>query len=145
MTQNVLAPAVGDELPPLTAGPVDRELLARFAEASGDDNPIHLDPAAAAEAGHPDVIAHGMLSMAYLGRLVGEWVPQHRIRSLRARFVAPTPLGARPTCTGRVLSVSEEENGLLAKLSLTVKLADGTTTVRGEALVAFPLSSPAAP
>jgi hypothetical protein len=72
-----------------------------------------------------------MLSMAYLGRLLTNWVPQERIRSFKARFVAITPLYARPTCTGRVVAINDG----LATLELAVTLADGTTTVRGEAVV----------
>lgn len=132
------SPVTGEELPPFTAPSISEETLARFAVASGDDNPIHLDPATAIAAGHENVIAHGMLAMAYLGRLVGDWVPRERIRSLQARFVAPIPLGARPTCAGRVLSVSDGEGETLVRLALTVKLENGTTAVRGEAMVAFP-------
>lgn len=126
----------GDELPPLTPPPISVETLVRFAKASGDDNPIHLNHATAASRGYDGVIAHGMLSMAYLGRLVTGWAPQHRIRSLRARFVGPTPVGAMVTCTGRVRSVDEVDGEQRAKVVLTVTLADGTTTVRGEAIVA---------
>jgi acyl dehydratase len=136
------APVTGEEVPPVAIPPVAEVTLARFAAASGDDNPIHLDPAIAVAAGHPGVIAHGMLAMAYLGRLVGGWVPRERIRSLQARFVAPIPLGARPTCTGRVLSISAGEGERLAKLTLAVKLENGTTAVRGEAVVAFPPARP---
>lgn len=83
--------------------------------------PIHIDTDAARAAGYEDVFAHGMLSMAYLGRLLTEWVPQERIRSLRARFVATTPIHAQPTCTGRVVAI---ENGL-ATIELTVTLGSG--------------------
>lgn len=134
--------AKGTELPPLVVAPITRTTLAAFAEASGDDNPIHLDPAAAAAAGHEDVIAHGMLSMAYLARLVSGWVPQEDIRSLRVRFVATTPVGAEVTCTGKVTGVEEVGGEQRAKVALTAKLADGTTTVRGDAVVAVSSSPP---
>ncbi|MFJ8913087.1 MaoC/PaaZ C-terminal domain-containing protein [Amycolatopsis sp. NPDC102389] len=127
---------VGDTLPSFTAPTVTRDGLARFASASGDDNPIHLDPAVAVAQGLDDVIAHGMLSMAYLGRLITSWVPQDRIRSLRAKFVGMTPVGAAPVCGGRVRAVEEIDGELRATIALTVKLGDGTTTVRGEAVVA---------
>jgi acyl dehydratase len=126
----------GDELPPLTLPSVTAQTLETFAVASGDDNPIHLDPLVAKEMGYGDVIAHGMLSMAYLARLVSKWVPQHDIRSLRTKFVGMTPVGAVPTCTGRVRSVELVHGELRARIILTVRLADGTTTTRGEAVVA---------
>ena len=116
---------------PLTVDPISRTTLALFAGASGDHNPIHVDVDAARSAGLPDVFAHGMLSMAYLGRLLTDWAPQDRLRSWRVRFAAITPVHGTPTCTGRVVSVT----GGLAHLELTVTLADGTVTVAGEAVV----------
>ncbi|MCP3805299.1 MaoC family dehydratase N-terminal domain-containing protein [Allokutzneria sp. A3M-2-11 16] len=126
-----------DTIPSLTVAPISRETLALYAAASGDDNPIHLDPHVAVAAGLDDVIAHGMLSMAYLARVVTTWMPQHRLRSLRARFVAPTPIGAQPTCTGRIADVSDVDGERRARVVLTVRLSDGTTTVRGEAVIAL--------
>jgi acyl dehydratase len=135
-------PVAGEEIPPLFAPQVSEGKLAEFAVASGDDNPIHLDPAVAIAAGHEHVIAHGMLAMAYLGRFVGDWAARERIRSLQARFVAPIPLGSVPTCAGRVLKVTDGDGERLVRLALTVKIEDGTTAVRGEAVVAFPPSAP---
>src|ERR1700676_3938695 len=85
--------AVGAELPPFTAPPLSRLTLALYAGASGDHNPIHVDIDFAKQAGMPDVFAHGMLSMAYLGRLLSNWVPQEAIRSFAVRFVELTHVG----------------------------------------------------
>ncbi|RJG03277.1 MaoC/PaaZ C-terminal domain-containing protein [Noviherbaspirillum sedimenti] len=122
---------VGTELPPLQLEPISRRTLALFAGGSGDHQPVHIDIDVAKARGRGDVIAHGMLSMAYLGRLLTNWIPQERIRSFKARFAAVAPVYGEPRCTGRVVAV---ENGL-ATLDLTVALADGTVTVRGEAIV----------
>jgi acyl dehydratase len=121
----------GTELPPLTVDPISRTTLALFAGASGDHNPIHLDLDVARAAGLDDVFAQGMLSMAYLGRLLTGWVPQRHLRSWRVRFAAITPVYAQPTCTGRVLSVTDG----LAVLELEVTLPDGTVTLTGDAVV----------
>ncbi|WP_433678193.1 MaoC/PaaZ C-terminal domain-containing protein [Nocardia sp. CA-119907] len=120
---------VGAELPPLRLPPISRTTLALFAGASGDHNPIHIDIDAARAAGLDDVFAHGMLAMAYLGRLLTNWVAQERIQTLTARFVAITPVGAEPTCTGRVVRIADG----LATVEFALTLADGTTTVTGEA------------
>jgi acyl dehydratase len=123
--------AVGDELPPLTVEPISRTTLALFAGASGDHNPIHIDVDVARSAGLDDVFAHGMLSMAYLGRLLTGWVPQQRLRSWQVRFTAITPVHGQPTCTGTVVSIT----GGLAKVKLAVTLADGTVTLTGDAVI----------
>lgn len=127
---------IGTELPPLEIEPISRKTLALFAGASGDHQPVHIDLDAAKARGLDDVFAHGMLTAAYLGRLLTNWVPQENIRSYKVRFVAVTPLHARPICTGRVQSIKDG----LATLILTVTLPDGTTIARGEAVVAITLS-----
>ena len=124
---------VGTELPALQLPAISRTTLALFAGASGDHNPVHIDLDAAQSAGIDDVFAHGMLSMAYLGRLLTDWVPQERIRSYRVRFAAITPVHGEPTCTGRVVAVDDG----LATLDLAVALPDGTVTLTGDATVAL--------
>lgn len=125
--------AVGDELEPLVVDPISRTTLALFAGASGDHNPIHIDIDVARSAGLDDVFAHGMLSMAYLARLLTDRFPLERIRSYRVRFAAITPVHGQPTCTGRVTAVDDE----IATITIAVTLADGTTTLTGDATVAL--------
>src|SRR6478609_9420761 len=64
---------VGTELP-AQSFPVDRATLVRYAGASGDFNPIHWNERFAKEVGLPDVIAHGMFTMATAVRVVTDWV-----------------------------------------------------------------------
>jgi Acyl dehydratase len=61
---------VGDKLPELVIGPISRNSLTIYADASGDHNPIHIDEGFARQVGLPDVIAHGMLIMSYLGQVL---------------------------------------------------------------------------
>ncbi|GAA4025203.1 MaoC/PaaZ C-terminal domain-containing protein [Streptomyces plumbiresistens] len=117
---------------PLRLPPISRTTLALFAGASGDHSPVHIDSDVAHSAGLDDVFAHGMLSMAYLGRLLTANVPQDRVRSLTARFTAVTPVHGRPTCTATVSSVADG----IARIDLEVRLEDGTVTVAGAAEVA---------
>jgi acyl dehydratase len=63
---------VGTELPARTF-PVTRATLVRYAGASGDFNPIHWNERFAREVGLPDVIAHGMFTMASAARVVTDW------------------------------------------------------------------------
>lgn len=128
---------VGAELPPLAIADVSRTTLALFAGASGDHNPIHIDIDVARSAGMEDVFAPGMLSMACLGRLLTNWVPQERIRSFEVRFVSITPVHAAPTCRGEVVSVETIDGQRFARLDLVVSLADGVVTLTGNAMVAI--------
>jgi acyl dehydratase len=128
---------VGTELPPLELAPITRTTLAQFGPASGDLNPIHVDIDVARSVGLDDVFAHGMLSMAYLGRLLTNWVPQDRIRTFAVRFAAITPVHAQPTCTGHVVSVAEVDGERRADLELAVTLTDGTVTLAGTATIAL--------
>jgi acyl dehydratase len=130
-------PAPGTELPSLAVEPISRTTLALFAGASGDHNPIHIDLDVARSAGLDDVFAHGMLSMAYLGRLLTDAFPQQQLRSWKVRFTAITPVHAQPTCTGRIIAVDESGDERLATIDLRVTLADGTETLTGQAVVAL--------
>jgi acyl dehydratase len=100
---------VGTELPPLEINPISRTTLALFAGASGDHNPMHIDIDVAKSAGLDDVFAHGMLSMAYLGRLLTDWVDPQAIRTYRVRFAAITPLHGKPTATGTITAIEDVE------------------------------------
>ncbi|WP_194814616.1 MaoC/PaaZ C-terminal domain-containing protein [Nocardia sp. XZ_19_385] len=128
---------VGTVLPPLQIRTISRTTLALFAGASGDHNPMHIDIDVAKSAGLEDVFAHGMLTMAYLGRLLTNWVPQQSIRSYGVRFAAITPVLGKPTATGKVVSIEEVDGERRATLELSVVLADGTITLTGDAVVAL--------
>ncbi|QYB00276.1 dehydratase (plasmid) [Rhodococcus sp. USK10] len=130
--------AAVQELPDLKVGQITRTTLALFAGASGDHNPMHIDVDAARAAGLDDVFGHGMLTMAHLGRMVTAWVPQERVREISGRFTAITPVLASPTVSGRVVEVFTEDGEQRARVELTVRLEDGTETMRGSAVVSWP-------
>jgi acyl dehydratase len=100
--------AAGDEMTPL-ARQVTQEQIAAYAEASGDRNPIHLDPDFARSVGLPGTIAHGLLEMAILAEAVARWCGGYeRLLELGCRFAKPLLPGETITCTGRVVSVDAE-------------------------------------
>lgn len=125
----------GDALPTLTTGPITPLTLALFAGGSGDHNPIHVDKTFAASAGFPDVFAHGMLSMAYLGRALTDWAGATAVRQFGVRFAAITPVGASVACTGQVEEIVEQDGERLARLTLQAAVVDGPVTLVGDALV----------
>jgi acyl dehydratase len=102
VTADLAVAPVGAVVAERAFGAVGREDLARYAEASGDANPLHLDPAIARKAGFQDVIVHGMLTMALLGRLLTECFPASRVLGFSARFGAPLGVGEVVTCRARL-------------------------------------------
>ena len=129
---------IGDELPPLTLPPISRKTLALYAGASADHHPLHIDLDYAREAGMADVFAQGMLSAAYLGRLLTNWVAQERIRSLSVRFTGITQLYAIPTCTAQVTEKLEDQGEKRVKLALKCANQHGEEKILGTAVVALP-------
>ena len=127
----------GDSLPPLELPPLSRLTLALYCGASGDHNPIHVDSDFAREAGQNDVFAHGMLSMAWLGRLLTNWVPQSALRDFSVRFAAITQVGERIRCTGEVTDIFEAGGERRARLKLQTANQDGVIKLAGEAVVAL--------
>ena len=124
-------------VPPASFGPLTRTMLSDYAEASGDNNPLHLDDAAARLAGHREVIGQGMLSMAFVGRWVTSWCSIDELQSLGSRFTAPIPLGSRLTCQGRVSDV--QPGSATVAYTVAIDMTDvvaivGTVVVDPEAL-----------
>jgi acyl dehydratase len=128
---------VGDAIPPLTTAPISRTNLALYAGASGDHNPMHIDIDFAKKAGVDDVFAHGMLSMAYLGRILTNFVTQSQIRSYGVRFSTITQVGDAVSCTGKVVEKLQQDGENLVKLALTAANQKGIVTLHGEAVVAL--------
>lgn len=128
--------AEGEVLKPWSY-PVVREDLVRYAAASGDANPIHQDEAFAKQVGLPDVIAHGMHTMARVGQYVTDWTgdPGAVVR-FKTRFTAMVPVprdgGNTVTVSG---SVARKLGGNRVLLDLTAALPDGTAVARAEAEV----------
>ena len=127
---------VGDEIPSLSTEPITRQKLALYCGASGDHNPIHVDIDYAKESGLDDVIAHGMLSMAYLGRLVTNWVSQESVREFKTRFTAMTLVGDTVTCRGKIIEKFTEAGENLIRLELIAETPREQSLI-GEAVIAL--------
>jgi acyl dehydratase len=129
---------VGEPIPSLTAIPISRLTLALFAGASGDHNPIHIDFDYARQTGLDDVFAHGMLSMAYLGRFLTNWVPQTALRRFSIRFTAIVRVHEQLVCSGRVLERTIQNGETLVRIELTATTKGGEVKAQGEAIVSLP-------
>jgi acyl dehydratase len=127
----------GETLPGVVTGPITRHILALYAGASGDYNPLHTDRDYARNAGAPDVFAHGMLSAAYLARVVTNWVDQSAIRTLGVRFVAITHVGDEVHCRATVSKKHVEHGEKRVTLELSAHNQSGEIKITGTAVVAL--------
>jgi len=129
---------VGDLLPELILPPVSRTTLALFAGASGDHNPAHIDIDVARAAGMPDVFAQGMLGMAWLGRLLTNWAPQHQLRKFDVRFAGITHLGNAIRCGGKVVEKLVHNGEQCVRVEISSANQFGQVKIVGTALIALP-------
>lgn len=127
---------VGTELPAQTF-PVHRANLVMYAGASGDFNPIHWNERFAKSVGLPDVIAHGMFTMAEAGRVVTDWVGdpgavvEYGVRFTRP-VVVPDEGDARIEVSGRI---AEKLDGRRVRVDLTATSGGQTVLARSHAVV----------
>jgi acyl dehydratase len=137
MTVKLVDVEVGASLPPQTF-PLDRAGLVRYAGASGDFNPIHWSEETATSVGLPNVIAHGMLTMATAVRVVTDWLGDPgAVLEYGVRFTRPVVVDferpAELVVTGSVRSVDEE--AATAVLDLTASVNGETVLARTRATV----------
>ena len=126
----------GDRIPPLRIDKVSRKLLKTYAEASGDFNPIHLDSDFAKQSGLPNIIAHGMLVMSYIGRMLTNTFPQNTLTDFNSLFVSMTQLNEKITCTGKIIKKNIDKHGnIIYALQLKVVNENGEERISGKAKV----------
>ena len=103
---------------------IDRALLKAYADASGDQNPIHQNEEFALSVGLPNVISHGMLTMALAGKYVTEWAGGSAdVREFSARFIKPVIVPAGEKVDLTVVATVTEVDGKTVKLDITATSA----------------------
>ena len=103
---------------------IDRALLKAYADASGDQNPIHQNEEFVLSVGLPNVISHGMLTMALAGKYVTEWAGgSANVREFSARFIKPVIVPAGEKVDLTVVATVTEVDGKTVKLDITATSA----------------------
>ena len=103
---------------------IDRALLKAYADASGDQNPIHQNEEFALSVGLPNVISHGMLTMALAGKYVTEWAGgSANVREFSGRFIKPVIVPAGEKVDLTVVATVTEVDGKTVKLDITATSA----------------------
>jgi acyl dehydratase len=111
---------------------LDRALLKQYADASGDQNPIHQNEEFALSVGLPNVIAHGMLTMALVGKYVSDFAGgSANVLEYSARFTKPVIVPAGEKVDLTVSATVAEVNG--DKVSLTLSATSAGVKVLGMA------------
>ena len=111
---------------------LDRALLKQYADASGDQNPIHQNEEFALSVGLPNVIAHGMLTMALVGKYVSDFAGgSAKVLEYSARFTKPVIVPAGEKVDLTVSATVAEVNG--DKVSLTLSATSAGVKVLGMA------------
>lgn len=129
---------VGQELAPHSFE-IDRKLLVSYANASGDDNPIHQNEEFAKSVGLPDVIAHGMLTMALVGKYISDIAGgSANVREFSARFTKPVIVPAdtivKLIVSAKVASIATG----LAKIEIQAMCNDIKVLGMAKAVISLP-------
>ena len=103
---------------------LDRALLKAYADASGDQNPIHQNEEFALSVGLPNVIAHGMLTMALVGKYLTDWSGgSASVKEFSARFIKPVIVPAGEKVDLTINATVIEVNGAEIKVDLVATSA----------------------
>jgi len=111
---------------------LDRAMLKAYADASGDQNPIHQNEEFALSVGLPNVIAHGMLTMALVGKFVTDWAGgSAAVKEYSARFIKPVIVPADQKVDLTVSAAVSEIDG--DRISITLSATSAGVKVLGMA------------
>jgi acyl dehydratase len=111
---------------------VTRADLVRYADASGDHNPIHIDPAAAAQSPFGTTIAHGYLTLSLVVPLMAQYFEVTDVGTAvnygldKLRFPAPVPVGSRIRTSSVINEVAEIKGGVQVHVQTTFEVEGGT-------------------
>ncbi len=135
--------AVGDEIPSLSRV-VTREDVKRYADASGDQNPLHQSDEFARAVGFPGIIAHGMYTMGHLALCLTDWLGDPALlQRLNVQFRAPVFMQETIVAGGRVRTLDPGTRTAVLDVWVTVEREGAAEhpIKRGEAEIVFPAPS----
>ena len=130
---------VGDEMPELVKGPLQKLQHVMYAGASGDCNPLHTDDDFAKAVGLDGVIAHGMLIMGFVGQAITQWIPRKYLKKFGVRFAGMTKPGNTITVKGNVVDKLVEGSENIIRCEVLAQDENGDIKVTGHFEAALPL------
>jgi len=130
---------VGDAMPELVKGPLQKLQHVMYAGASGDFNPLHTDDDFAKAVGMKDgVIAHGMLIMGIVGQAITGWIPRKDLKKFGVRFAGMTKPGNTISVTGSVTDKRVDDGKNIIVCEVAAKDENGDVKVTGTFEAALP-------
>jgi len=131
----------GDAIGPLVKPPVTQTQLVMYSGASGDFNPIHTVEEFAKKAGLGGVIAHGMLTMAFVGQMLTDLIGlEGDLRTFGVRFTGMVRPGDVITCQGRVTETREYQKQQVVCCEIWATTQKGDKVVTGQAEFSVPMA-----
>ena len=125
---------VGHEIPEVIIEPLQQQDLIKYAKASGDYNPIHLDKNFANNIGLDNVIVHGMLIMAHLGKSIANSMTIPYLKHFSVQFSSITTLGEKLICSGQVIKIEKYKEKKIISLNLKVINLSNDVKILGRAI-----------
>ena len=125
---------VGHEIPQVIIEPLQQQDLIKYAKASGDYNPIHLDKNFANNIGLDNVIVHGMLIMAHLGKSIANSMTIPYLKHFSVQFSSITTLGEKLICSGQVIKIEKDKEKKIISLNLKVLNLSNDVKILGRAI-----------
>ena len=125
---------VGHEIPEVIIEPLQQQDLIKYAKASGDSNPIHLDKNFANNIGLDNVIVHGMLIMAHLGKSIANSMTIPYLKHFSVQFSSITTLGEKLICSGQVMKIEKNKEKKIISLNLKVLNLSNDVKILGRAI-----------
>ena len=125
---------VGHEIPEVIIEPLQQQDLIKYARASGDYNPIHLDKNFANNIGLDNVIVHGMLIMAHLGKSIANSMTIPYLKHFSVQFSSITTLGEKLICSGQVIKIEKDKEKKIISLNLKVINLSNDVKILGKAI-----------
>ena len=136
MTMKLAELKTGAKIPEIRRS-INQVNINRYAEASGDFNPIHIDEEYASNTSLGGTIAHGMMVLAYVSQFMTSAFGQDWLSggSLNVRFKTPARPGDTVTVNGEITSVEEQNGGPLVSCNVLVSNQDNEAIITGKATV----------
>lgn len=129
MAEAPVALSIGDALP-VIRHTVTQAMIDRYAEVSGDRNPLHVDPEFGRSSPFGSTIAHGLMTLAFATQAMTAWEPGCE---LDVAFIGPVRPGEEIVVTGVVRSIEDRDGGTVAVCDIACKVGE-RTVMAGTAL-----------